>query len=209
MLQKRYLLTCAHLFVIAVTLHLLMSHLKLFRSGTFGSLLLWSVVSVRSLVILRERMLSARAIIDLLNLLINSKIAVSSICLLLHMRVIHLCWTVLKVLSTNIHLLLVFGKTCDIGVSEALKSAPELIYGCLQALLMHSASVRADLHVLLHIPFRASFRPLSETLHTLLGNITNPNLPIKLTYPIMKTNRLQFSISLIVHLGIRLFMHGI
>ena len=130
MLQKRYLLACAHLFIIAVTLHLLVSHLKLFRSGTFGSLLLWPV-SVRSLVILRERMLSARAIIDLLNLFVNSKIAVSSICLLLHMRVIHLCWTILEVLSTNVHLLLVFRKTCDIGVREALKSAPELIYRCL------------------------------------------------------------------------------
>ena len=74
---------------------------------------------------------------------------------------------------------------------------------------MHSASVRADLYVLLHIPFRASFRPLSETLHTLLGNITNPNLPIKLTYPIMKTNRLQFSISFSLKMGICLFVHGI
>ena len=88
MLQKRYLLTSAHLFVIAVTLHLLMSHLEVFRCGSnmghpFG-LLIWSV-SVRSLIILPERILSARAIIDLLNLIINSKIAISSICLLLHM----------------------------------------------------------------------------------------------------------------------------
>ena len=98
------------------------------------------------------------------------------------MRVVHFnILSILKVLPADIHFTvhnLILGETGDVRIGEALEGAAELLGGGLDALLIHSSSIRSNLDILLHLPLGDSLWPLGEAIHALFRNIMDSDFSV-------------------------------